>query len=319
MLVIDLKGEEVLVFLMAANDSDVDDDTILKYWRDIDFPGSFGGVKTFQALLKSDLNIDVSEKKLYNILKKDQIFLLHQIKSNYVNRRNYITHHYGEIVQADVAFMFPDPTMDYKYFLLVIDVYSNKIFVEPLKDKSSATVAKQLETIFKSFGSPIYKLETDKGTEFTGKECKTLFKDLKIFFKTKKGLHKASFAESAIKRVKRKLFMFLRSQLTQKWTTYIQKVVDGINSIPLKRIGYLTPNSIQSVADSVKVDKSLKEHGLNIPKRSSYIEQKQNSEEYLRTVEKDSNLLKIGDYVYIRFKKDPMMKSFDLQVQTLQL
>ena len=94
---------------------------------------------------------------------------------------------------------------------------------------------------------------------------------------------------------------------------------DGINSIPLKRIGYLTPNSIQSVADSVKVDKSLKEHGLNIPKRSSYIEQKQNSEEYLRTVEKDSNLLKIGDYVYIHFKKDPMMKSFDLQVQTLQL
>ena len=33
--------------------SDVDEKEILSLWKDISFPGSFRGVKTFQALLKT--------------------------------------------------------------------------------------------------------------------------------------------------------------------------------------------------------------------------------------------------------------------------
>jgi len=152
------------------------------------------------------------------------------------------------------------------------------------------------------------------GKEFTGKECKSLYKELHIYFKTKRGIHKASFAESAIKRVKRRLFMFLRSNLTKNWTQYIQKVVDGINSTPLKRLGYLTPKSINSIKDSVIVDKSLQNHGLNTPKDPTYSQQQENSKTYLKSTEKDSTLLKVGDYVYIRFNDDAMTKSFDFQV-----
>jgi len=295
-----------------------DEAKILSLWKDINFPGSFRGVKTFQALLKSDLNIDISEKKLYNILKKDQIFLIHQIKSSTFKRRSYITHHYGEIVQADVAFMFPDSESPFKYFLLLIDVYSNKVFVEPLKNKDSETVSISLKKIFKQFGSPIYKLETDKGTEFTGKQCKALFKELHIFFKTKRGLHKASFAESAIKRVKRRLYMFLRSNLTKHWSKYLQKIVDGLNNTPLKRIGYLTPNSIKSEADSVWVDKNLQKHGIINPTSSNYLQQRENSKNYLKESENNDKVLKVGDYVYVRFKKEPLTKSFDTQVSSCE-
>ena len=58
----------------------VSDEEILKLWRDPNFAGSYRGVRAFQTLLKTDLNIDVSEQRLLNILKTDPLFLMHQTK-----------------------------------------------------------------------------------------------------------------------------------------------------------------------------------------------------------------------------------------------
>ena len=51
----------------------------------------------------------------------------------------------------------------YKYFLLVVDTYSTKVFVRPLKNKSSALTSKALRDIFTEFNSKIYVFETDRG------------------------------------------------------------------------------------------------------------------------------------------------------------
>lgn len=56
----------------------VSDEDLLKLWRDPTFSGSYRGIKTFQILLKTDKNIDVSENRLYKVIKKDPIFLIHQ-------------------------------------------------------------------------------------------------------------------------------------------------------------------------------------------------------------------------------------------------
>jgi len=58
---------------MKATDQD-----ILNLWKDKEFSGSFRGVRTFQACLKTDKNIDISENRLYTILKKEPLFLTHQ-------------------------------------------------------------------------------------------------------------------------------------------------------------------------------------------------------------------------------------------------
>ena len=56
----------------------VSDKKLLELWRDPSFTGSYRGIKTFQTLLKTDLNIDVSEEHLYKVIKTDPIFLIHQ-------------------------------------------------------------------------------------------------------------------------------------------------------------------------------------------------------------------------------------------------
>ena len=56
----------------------ISDEELLKLWKDPNFEGSFRGLKTFQSVLKLNLNIDVSTKRLHNILSAEPIFLIHQ-------------------------------------------------------------------------------------------------------------------------------------------------------------------------------------------------------------------------------------------------
>jgi len=291
-----------------------DEDKILKLYRDITFPGSFRGLKTFQAVLKSDKNIDISENRLRRILQKEPIYLMHQLKPYRIKRRAVITHNYGEIVQADLAYIYGDSNEKPSYFLLLIDVYSNKIFVEVLQNKEGPTVAKALEQIFRRFGAPIYELQTDKGAEFTGKACKALYIKFKILYRIKQGINKASFAEAAIFRVKRKLYMYLRANLSKNWKAVIDKVVESLNNIPQKRLGYLTPNNITDVTSSALVDKNLQNNGLQVPKEPTFSEQRKNQEEYQLRATTNENLLKKGDYVYLKLKEEVFGKSFDIQV-----
>jgi hypothetical protein len=174
---------------------------ILKIWHDPLFSGCYSGVKTFKILLKTDLNIDISEKRLYKALKSDPLYLIHLKPKRQFERRHYDIRFYGELIQADIAHMFP--FNDYKYFLLAIDCYSSKILVEPLKSKDSISVSTAFKKIFDQFKTKIYKVETDSGSEFKG-ATKKLFNDEKIVYRQKFGRNKANYAENGIYQIKKR-------------------------------------------------------------------------------------------------------------------
>jgi len=111
------------------------------------------------------------------------------------------------------------------------------------------------------------------------------------------------------------LYIYLRSHLNQEWSRYIEQVVESLNSIPLKHLGYLRPNDIKSVTSSVEVDKNLKEHGLPVPKEPTFKEQIQNQQNYEQ--KQDSTVIQKGDYVYLKQDEKVFGKSFDIQGITL--
>jgi hypothetical protein len=286
----------------------ITDDKLLKLWRDPTFAGSYRGVRTFQILLKTDLNIDVSQKRLYDLLKKDSIFLIHTKPKRKFDRRHYDLRTYGELVQADIAQMFEYD--GFKYFLLLIDCFSSKIFVKCLKSKNSEEVAKKFSEIFEEFGSEIHVLETDRGKEFLG-ASKELFKKKKIFYKQKFGRNKANYAENAIYIIKKKLYMLLRGTLSQNWVSEIQNVVKNYNSTPNRKLGWITPNSIHSEIDSVRVERAQKQNNINVYREPKFEDQIKNQEEY----ELNKNNLQVGQYVYLDFDEKVFSKSFDVQVK----
>ena len=258
----------------------VSDEEIIQLWHDPSFFGSFRGVRTFQKLLKTDLNIDVPESRLLKIFKTDALFLIHQRPKRIFLRRKYTVNFYGQLVQIDLAYMFPDSETNAIYFLLAIDVFSFKIFAEPLQNKTAEAVLKALNTIFRQFKQPIYEIQADRGKEFLGKPVKNYFQEKKVVFSPKYGKNKASFAEYGILLVKKKLYLLLRSQMKHTWVFFLPKVVESLNNTPLKRLGWLTPNSIHNEASSVLVKNAKKEHNISENKLPTYQEQKLNQENY---------------------------------------
>jgi hypothetical protein len=282
------------------------DEDILKLWRDPKFSGSFRGVKTFQVLLKTDLNIEVSERRLYKILKNDSIYLMHKKAIRHFARRHYDVRFYGELVQMDIAYMFN--FKGFKYFLLVIDCFSSKIFVKVLKSKDSKIVSNALKDILKDFNSPISVIQSDRGKEFLGK-TKDLLKSEKILYRLKYGKNKANYAENGIQIIKRKLYMLLRSQLSHDWPYNINIVVNGYNNTPLKKLGWLAPNDVNSREDSIKVEEAQKKYGIKVYHEPNYKEQLNS---FFQT---NKNDLKKDEFVYVTFDEKLFDKSFDVQVK----
>lgn len=308
---VNFSDNQSLESILKLQMSKISDSKLLQLWKDPHFEGSFRGAKAFQTILKTNLNINVSERRLRNLFLTDKLYLIHQ-KRRSTDRRKYDLNFIGELLQADLAYMFDYE--GFKYFLLVVDCFSSKLFVEPLKDKSSASVTKAFKKIFSQFGTKIYKIESDRGSEFKG-STKVLFKKQNIFFKRKFGQHKANFAERYIYYVKRKLFLILRSQLSENWPKFIRDVVNGYNNTPLKKLGFLTPNDIKSEKESVDVQVNKNLQNIETYRQPNLAKQNENKEQY----ETKKNKLQIGDYCYKFFDEKVFDKKYNISVRSKRI
>lgn len=138
----------------------ISDEEILRLWKSPDFEGSFRGLKKFVLLLKTNLNIHVSESRVLKVLSQDPIFITHQRRRVKIKHRHFYLSHVGQVVQADISYMFSRNL--YRYFLVVVDCYSNRLYTKALRNKKSGTVATALRSIFDQFQAPIEKFETDR-------------------------------------------------------------------------------------------------------------------------------------------------------------
>lgn len=168
----------------------ISDEEIIKLWRDPQFSGSYRGARTFQVLLKTDLNIDVPLSRIYKVFNTDQIYLIHQRAVKSFNRRHYIVHNYGELVQMDIAQMFEHN--GFKYFLLLVDVFSSKLFVELLKTRETNEILKAFKNVQASFKSQIYVIQADRESAFLSKTFKQYLHNQSIVFRPKFGKNKAA-------------------------------------------------------------------------------------------------------------------------------
>ena len=194
-------------------------------------------------------------------------------------------------------------------------INSSKIFVEIVDNLGADTVLDAFKKVLKDFDSPISELQVDAGGEFKNKKFQTFLKKEKIYFRIKRPPKKASWAEFSILQVKKLLYKYMRSSLSHNWVSAVPKVVKSLNATPLKKLGYLTPDSITSEASSVFVDEALKKNNLEVLKEPTYQEQLKNQLNYKVQSEKNSKLLQKDDYVYINLKSSGAFdKGFDVLV-----
>lgn len=276
----------------------MEDNQIKNLWLDTNFLGSFTGINNFQASLYTTFGEKISKKRLQSILDQIPSYVSRIKPRNKFPRRPYDVYGFGQLLQADLGVMFKFDS--FYYFLLVIDVFSRRVFTRPLRTKETNTVKEAFEEIISEINNRIEVIQTDSGAEFKG--LKRFFEEKDIRHQYKYGKTKCNFAESAIFSIKLRLYTALRANNSRNWPLYLQKVVSNYNNTPKSYINNQTPNDFQSSFDDVKIPWR--------PKEPDFATQVKNQKKYGA----NKNLPQPGSYCFLKkhLRTEVFEKSFDL-------
>jgi hypothetical protein len=199
-------------------------------------PASYGGiVRLAHAFRGKKKKADVIEW-----LQSQDTYTLHRPARKRFPRNSYIVFGPNELWQADLNDMrgLSQHNDGVNYLLTVIDVFSKRLYAEPLKRKSGAEVADAFERIFEEAGATPRCLQTDKGTEFTGSKTKDLFKLHDITYVTTQNPDvKAAVVERANRTLKTRMWRYLTYNNTHRYIDVLDNLVYAYNHSTHRSLG----------------------------------------------------------------------------------
>ena len=207
---------------------------VVKDYFDSTKAASFSGASTFGKTrgLKFD--------ELVDVLSAYPSYTLHRpVRRRFPRNRTIVggLHHTWQVDLSDLS-TIKNHNDGYTYLLIVIDVLSKQLFVEPLKRKTAAAVIDGFKGIFRRTRERPLFLMSDKGGEFLGNNIQKFFKDNNIHFYT---IHdedtKASVAERVQRTLKSKMWRYFTHQNTLKYVDVLQDLVSSYNHTHHRSIG----------------------------------------------------------------------------------
>lgn len=272
---------------------------VVRLYTDIEFPAAFGSVANFKKSLAVEKNIHIKYEDLKKILERIPIYQMHVLTKRRFARRSLRAKGAGIDFHADLGYM--PPFNKYTYFLLMVDLYSNYIYVVPLKSKTAEATRKAFDHLFDTFHLDKFSsLGTDAGGEFTGNREYLKEKGVELYIR--RGDNKAFQAENYIRIFKHVLYKYLRQERSQNWPSAVDRVVSQINNRRQRGLGSLTPAQVNNpLQDPVS-------RGVIKRKRYSDVEEKP------KKLKKE---FRKNAFVFVNFKKEPLFKGFDTQRGTI--
>ena len=136
--------------------------------------------------------------------------------------------------------------------MVCIDVYSQYIWVELLKKKSSKNTANKFENVIKKAKTLPKKIQCDEGTEF--QEIKKILSQKYHFsvFHTHNREIKASHMERVIGTLKTMVRRVLTVTEQFDYYTYFPIIIDQYNKSPHSSLGGLTPHEVYNNSEKQK-------------------------------------------------------------------
>jgi hypothetical protein len=174
-----------------------------------------------------------------------------------------------EQFQIDLAFIpqYKAENDNFEILFCAIDCFSRKAWVFPLKDKSNTSVLEALKKLLSETSFNV--LQTDHGTEFTGKIIQDFLKEKGItFFSTEDSRTKSAIAERFIRTLKGKITRLFDASGSFRYIDALPQILDNCNNTVNRSIG-MTPNQVNfENIDQVQanLDKSRKVPKVSNPK-----------------------------------------------------
>lgn len=211
-------------------------------------PASYAGARNLIETFRNKL----PRRKVIDWLESQDAYTKHRPVRRRYFRRTYNVRNVDSVWEGDI--------IDFRnlrrfnrgipYLLVVIDCLSKYMWIEPLRDKSSASTAEALEKILlRDRRSPAF-FQTDKGREFTGQQVQDLLRKHDIRFRTSRSPDvKASVVERAIRSAKERIWRYLTHRDTKNYIDVLQKIVYAYNHTRHSGTRLIPANVTESDAD----------------------------------------------------------------------
>lgn len=231
-------------------------------------PGAFAGPYKLYQILK-----EVGKSTSYNNIKtwiqnQDAFTLLRPVKYK-IKRQRIITQGIDDLWDADLADVsnLAQHNNNIHFLLIVIDVFSKHLWVEPLPNKHHNTVIKAFARILKDRKPKL--LRTDKGSEFINRWSKQFFKKHGIHAYTTKNETKANYAERVIRTLKSLMYRYFLHNQTYKYIDVLSQLVSNYNRRPHSSLNGLSPVKINK-SNEAKVWKHMYVDTLKLTKKKRF-------------------------------------------------
>ena len=259
-------------------------------------PVSFLGIDKIYKFYNGVL----SKKKIKKYLNSTEVNTIMRMQPP--NRSNQFTptiaFYYLDLFQVDLVDVsrISESNNGVKFLLCGIDVFTRKLFVQPVKDKKALSVLSALKAIFGFLEHPPSNLSSDAGGEFVNKHVSKMLKNLGVKFYISVSENKCSIVEASQKTLQRKMYSYMVNKESIRYIDVLQQIVESYNR-GYHRFLKMSPN------DAAKQENFKKLQILNMDRLFK-----------LNQV-KPVVIYKIGDQVRatIDKKKNPFVRSYDVQ------
>ena len=265
---------------------------LTKLYYSLSSPSSFASIKSlYENAKKENPNVSLEEVKQW--LSEQLTYTLHRPVVRKFKTRPVVVYNMDEQWQADLVDLskLSRYNKGYKYLLVVIDVLSKFLWVEPLHDKSGKELKRAFHAIFERGGRTPKKLQTDKGTEFLNSIVQNFLREKNIIFFTTNSERKSSIVERVNRTLKDLMFKYFEKHNTRVYHDVLQQLVSRYNNAYHRSIK-MKPNEVTK-ENEPRVWITLYE-GKLLPKKQPAKE----------------NAFKKGDTVRISIERGPFRKGY---------
>ena len=203
--------------------------TFEKLYYDPSNYASYSAVDNLTRAVKPNF----SRGEVVRWLESQDAYTLHRPLHRKFPRLHYNVTNIDDVWEADLIELrnLKSYNDGYSYLLVIIDVLSKYVWVEPLRDKTSNSVTKAFQRVLaKSEGRvPVY-LQTDKGKEFVAHPMQKFLKENDIRFRvTRNPDIKAAVVERFNRTLKERMWRYFTHKNTRRYVDVLQDVVRAYN------------------------------------------------------------------------------------------
>ena len=210
-----------------------------RIYFDPSHPASFAGPDKLYSVVKKEGTHKISKSKIRQWLQDQDEYSKHRdVKRKFVRRQTVVS---GVDSQWGIDLASVQNISKYndgvEYLLIVIDVFSKYLIVEPVRSKKSNAIVEAFDRVL-AHGRYPGVVYSDKGGEFNNALFKRYLKRRNIsYFTTQNEDIKVSVAERVIRTLKNKMYKYFERSRSYRFVEELQNLVYSYNHTPHRSLG----------------------------------------------------------------------------------